>query len=144
MQNTKQKPKETKKPKIPLVPFYDDICHKENFSLIQDFENLNLKIKKGENIAILGSTGSGKTSLVNLIPRFYDVSEGSLKINGIDVRDLDLDSLRSKISICMQKTELFSGTVNSNIRWGNENAEESEIVTASDIAEAREFIEKYA
>lgn len=102
--------------------------------------NLNLKIKKGENIAILGSTGSGKTSLVNLIPRFYDVSSGSLKINGIDVREIDLENLRSKISVVMQKTELFSGTVNSNMRWGNENADEEDIRTAAEIAEAHEFI----
>lgn len=103
--------------------------------------NLNLKIRKGENIAILGSTGSGKTSLVNLIPRFYDVSDGVLKINGIDVKDIDLESLRSKISIVMQKTELFSGTVSSNMRWGDEEADEDEIRTAADIAEASEFIE---
>ncbi len=102
--------------------------------------NLNLKIKKGENIAILGSTGSGKTSLINLIPRFYDVSGGSLKINGIDVREIDLENLRSKISVCMQKTELFSGTVNSNLRWGNENTEENKIVAAAEIAQADEFI----
>lgn len=101
---------------------------------------INLKIRKGENIAILGSTGSGKTSLINLIPRFYDVSEGSLKINGIDVRELELESLRSRISIVMQKTELFSGTVSSNMRWGDEEAEEDEIRTAADIAEASEFI----
>lgn len=101
---------------------------------------LNLKIKKGENIAILGSTGSGKSSLVNLIPRFYDVSSGSLKINGIDVREIDLESLRNRISVVMQKTELFSGTVNSNIRWGNEEAEESEIISAAEIAQADEFI----
>jgi len=103
--------------------------------------NLNLKIIKGENIAILGSTGSGKTSLVNLIPRFYDVSDGVLKINGIDVKDIDLESLRSKISIVMQKTELFSGTVSSNMRWGDEEADEDELRTAADIAEASEFIE---
>ncbi len=102
---------------------------------------INLKIRKGENIAILGSTGSGKTSLINLIPRFYDVSEGSLKINGIDVRELELESLRSRISIVMQKTELFSGTVSSNMRWGDEEAGEDEIRTAADIAEASEFIE---
>ncbi len=102
--------------------------------------NLNLKIKKGENIAILGSTGSGKTSLVNLIPRFYDVSDGSLKINGIDVREIDLENLRSKISVVMQKTELFSGTVNSNMRWGDENADETEIISAAEIAQADEFI----
>ncbi len=103
--------------------------------------NLNLKIRKGENIAVLGSTGSGKTSLINLIPRFYDVSEGSLKINGIDVKEIDLESLRSKISIVMQKTELFSGTVSSNMRWGDEDADENEIRMAADIAEASEFIE---
>lgn len=101
---------------------------------------LTLKIKKGENIAILGSTGSGKTSLINLIPRFYDVSSGSLKINGIDVREIDLESLRNRISVVMQKTELFSGTVNSNMRWGNEDAEESEIISAAEIAQADEFI----
>lgn len=103
--------------------------------------NLNLKIKKGENIAILGSTGSGKTSLINLIARFYDVTAGSVKIDGTDVREIDLQSLRDKISIVMQKTELFSGTVNSNLRWGNESASEEEIKTAAEIAEAREFIE---
>lgn len=101
---------------------------------------LNLKIRKGENIAILGSTGSGKTSLINLIPRFYDVSSGVLRINGTDVREFDLESLRSKISVVMQKTELFSGTVNSNMRWGDESAEESEIISAAEIAQADEFI----
>ena len=102
--------------------------------------NLNLKIRKGENIAILGSTGSGKTSLINLIPRFYDVSSGALKINGIDVREIDLESLRNRISVVMQKTELFSGTVNSNMRWGDENADETEIISAAEIAQADEFI----
>lgn len=104
--------------------------------------NLNLKIRKGENIAILGSTGSGKTSLVNLIARFYDVTAGAVKIDGTDVREIDLTSLRDKISIVMQKTELFSGSVNSNLRWGNEDATEEDIKTASEIAEARDFIEK--
>lgn len=103
--------------------------------------NLNLKIRKGENIAILGSTGSGKTSLINLIARFYDVSSGSLKIDGTDVREIDLESLRDRISIVMQKTELFSGTVKSNLRWGNENADEDELKTAAEIAEAHGFIE---
>lgn len=104
--------------------------------------NINLKIEKGENVAILGSTGSGKTSLINLIARFYDVSSGSLKIDGTDVREIDLESLRDKISIVMQKTELFSGTVKSNLRWGKENADEDEIKLASEIAEAYEFIDK--
>ena len=102
--------------------------------------NLNLKIKKGENIAILGSTGSGKTSLINLIARFYDVSSGTLKIDGKDIREIDLNSLRDKISIVMQKTELFSGTVSSNLRWGNEDASDEELKKAAEIAEASEFI----
>ncbi len=107
----------------------------------QVISNFNLKIKKGENIAILGSTGSGKTSLVNLIPRFYDVTGGSVKIDGVDVREIDLASLREKISIVMQKTELFSGTVSSNLKWGDEKATDEEIEKAASIAEAKEFIE---
>lgn len=110
----------------------------EGKSVIKDF---SLKIKKGENIAFLGATGSGKTSLVNLIPRFYDVSEGSLKINGTDIREIDLGSLRSKISVVMQKTELFSGTVGTNLRWGNENASAEELKSAAEIAQATEFID---
>lgn len=104
--------------------------------------DINFKISKGENVAILGSTGSGKTSLINLIARFYDVSSGKVKIDGTDIREIDLASLRDKISIVMQKTELFSGTVNSNLRWGNEDATEDEIKLAAEIAEAYEFIDK--
>ncbi len=110
----------------------------EGKNVIKDF---SLKIKKGENIAFLGATGSGKTSLVNLIPRFYDVSAGSLKINSIDIREIDLESLRSKISVVMQKTELFSGTVSSNLRWGDENADDEALKSAAEIAQATEFIE---
>ena len=117
-----------------------DFCYPgfEGKQVISDF---SLKIKKGENIAILGSTGSGKTSLINLIPRFYDVTNGSVTIDGTDVREIDLNSLRSKISIVMQKTELFSGSVSSNLRWGNEDATEEEMEAAAEIAEAKEFIE---
>lgn len=110
----------------------------EGKNVIKDF---SLKIKKGENIAFLGATGSGKTSLVNLIPRFYDVSEGSLKIDGTDIREIDLESLRSRISVVMQKTELFSGTVSTNLRWGNENASSEDLKSAAEIAQATEFID---
>ncbi len=110
----------------------------EGKEVIKDF---NLTIKKGENIAVLGATGSGKTSLVNLIMRFYDVTDGSLKIGGVDVREYDLECLREKIGMVMQKSELFSGTVNENIRWGKYDADDTEIKTASDIAQASEFIE---
>ncbi len=125
---------------IDEIEFENVDFHYPGFEGKTVLSNLNLKIKKGENIAILGSTGSGKTSLVNLIPRFYDVTDGSLKINGIDVREIDLENLRSKISVVMQKTELFSGTVNSNMRWGDENADEAEIISAAEIAQADEFI----
>ncbi len=103
--------------------------------------NINFKAKRGELIGIIGGTGSGKSTIVNLIPRFYDVSSGSVLIDGIDVKDYDLDILRKKIGIVPQKTVLFSGTLADNIRWGREDASEEEIRIACEIAGASEFIE---
>lgn len=103
-------------------------------------EGVDLKIDQGEYIAILGATGSGKTSLVNLIQRFYDVNEGSVLVNGIDVRDYDTEKLRSKVAYVLQKSELFAGTVAENIRWGREDASDEEVVHAAKIACADEFI----
>ncbi|MBR5514608.1 MAG: ABC transporter ATP-binding protein [Clostridia bacterium] len=105
---------------------------------------VDLKINKGEYIAVLGATGSGKTSLVNLIQRFYDVNEGSVKVNGIDVKDYDLKALRSKVAYVLQKSELFAGTVADNIRWGNEDASDEEVIHAAKIACAHEFITEFA
>ncbi len=104
--------------------------------------DINLDIRQGENIAILGATGSGKSSLVNLIPRFYDAVEGEVLVDGINVKDYPLDELRSRIGIVLQKSELFSGTVSDNIKWGDKNADSSKIVLASEIAQADEFVSK--
>lgn len=101
---------------------------------------INLDIKAGENIAILGATGSGKSSLVNLIPRFYDPTEGEVLVDGVNVRDFKLDDLRSRIGIVLQKSELFSGTVADNIRWGDFEASDEAIKKAADIAQASEFV----
>lgn len=103
--------------------------------------DINLTIHPGETLAIVGATGSGKSSLVNLIPRFYDTVEGDVFVDGVNVRDWDLHELRSKISMVLQKSELFSGTVRDNIRWGKDDATDDEIRQAAEIAQAKEFIE---
>lgn len=104
---------------------------------------IDLKAEKGQMIVILGSTGCGKTSLVNLVPRFYDATEGDVLVDGINVKDYDVDTLRSKIGVVLQKSELFSGTVAENIRWGCETATDEEVKTAARIAQAEEFIDGF-
>ena len=103
-------------------------------------EHINLAIKPGETVAIMGSTGSGKTTLINLIPRFYDVTEGSVCIDGVDVRDYKVSSLRSKVAVALQKSELFSTSIKENIAWGNPDAADEKIENAARIAQAHEFI----
>ncbi|MBP3796303.1 MAG: ABC transporter ATP-binding protein [Ruminococcus sp.] len=102
--------------------------------------NIDLDIKQGENIAILGSTGSGKSSLVNLIPRFYDVNEGEILVDGVNVKEQDLEDLRQRVGIVLQKSELFSASVKENILWGKEDASDEEIRSAAVTAQADEFI----
>lgn len=104
---------------------------------------IDLKVGKGQMIAILGSTGCGKTSLVNLVPRFYDSTNGDVLVDGVNVKDYDVDTLRSKIGVVLQKSELFSGTVAENIRWGCETATDEEVKTAAKIAQAEEFIDGF-
>ena len=106
--------------------------------------NISLDIKRGETLAIIGSTGCGKTSLASLIPRFYDAVEGVVYVDGVPVKDYDLDALRSKISYVMQKSELFSDTIEGNIRWGDENATQEMLEKAIDISQAKEFIDSFA
>lgn len=103
---------------------------------------INLTIYPGETLAILGATGCGKSSLVNLIPRFYDVTSGQILIDEVDVKEYDLTFLRNKIAIALQKSELFSSTIEENIRWGDKNASKEEIEKAASIAQAAEFIQK--
>ena len=105
--------------------------------------NINLRIKSGETIGIIGGTGSSKTSLVNLIGRLYDVNSGSVKVGGKDVRTYDLETLRDKVSVVLQKNVLFSGTILDNLRWGNENATEEECINACKLACADEFIQTF-
>ena len=104
-------------------------------------KNINLTVKKGETVAFVGNSGGGKSTLVNLIPRFFDVSNGSIKIDGTDIRNYDIKSLRKAIGIVPQETFLFAGTILSNIRYGRQNATKEEIVEAAMQANAHEFIE---
>ena len=102
--------------------------------------DIDLHIRSGMTVGILGGTGSSKTTLIQLIPRLYDVTEGSVKVGGVDVRDYDLETLRNAVSVVLQKNQLFSGTVKDNLRWGNPEASDEEIVEACKLAQADEFV----
>lgn len=104
--------------------------------------NINLEIKSGERVGVIGGTGSAKSSLVQLIPRLYDVTEGCVKVGGVDVRDYDLETLRNEVAMVLQKNILFSGTIKDNLRWGKEDATDEEIIRACKQAQADEFIER--
>lgn len=104
--------------------------------------NIDFKVMPGETVGIIGGTGSGKTSIINLIPRFYDATEGEVKVDGINVMDYSLNALREKIGVVMQKAVLFKGTIRENLLWGRENATDDEIYEALDISQAREFVEQ--
>lgn len=105
--------------------------------------NINIDIKAGETVGILGGTGSSKTTFVNLLPRLYDATEGSVEIGGVNVKDYDIKSLRDQVSVVLQKNVLFSGTIKDNLRWGNKNATDEEIIEACKNAQADEFITKF-
>ena len=106
-------------------------------------EDVNLHIKSGSMVGILGGTGSSKSSLVQLIPRLYDVTSGSVKVGGADVRDYDIESLRSSVAMVLQKNVLFSGTIKDNLRWGDENATDEEMIHACKVACAHDFIMEF-
>ncbi|MCX4313441.1 MAG: ABC transporter ATP-binding protein [Clostridia bacterium] len=106
-------------------------------------EGVDLHIKSGETIGIIGGTGSSKTSLVNLISRLYDVTEGDVKVGGVDVREYDLNSLRNQVAVVLQKNELFTGTIKENLRWGNPDATDEELVEACKLAQADEFVTSF-
>ena len=113
---------------------YDHDCHEPVL------ESINLVAEPGQRVAILGATGSGKSSLIHLIPRFYDVERGCVTLDGVDVRDLPLDALRAQVSIALQEAVLFSGTVRDNIRYGRPDATEEEVIAAAKAAQAHDFI----
>jgi len=106
-------------------------------------KDINFSIKSGETIGIIGSTGSSKTTLVQLIPRLYDVTEGAVMVGGRDVREYDIKALRDQVAFVLQKNTLFSGTIRENMQWGNENATDEEIIQALKLAQAWEFVSKY-
>ena len=106
-------------------------------------KNFNLDIKSGETIGIIGGTGSSKSTLVQLIPRLYDVTEGSVEVGGLDVRDYDLETLRNEVAVVLQKNVLFSGTIKENLRWGDENASDEDLIRVCKLACADEFIEQF-
>lgn len=134
----------------PIFDVKDGSIEMENvaFSYSKDenklvLEDINLSIRAGETIGIIGGTGSAKSSLVQLIPRLYDVTKGSVKIGGVDVREYDIETLRNEVSMVLQKNVLFSGTIIENLRWGNKEASEEEIIRVCKLAQASEFIEKF-
>lgn len=105
--------------------------------------DINFKIPSGATVGIVGGTGSSKSSLVQLIPRLYDVTEGAVKVGGIDVRDYDIETLRNQVAMVLQKNVLFSGTIKDNLRWGDENADDNEMIKACKLAQADSFIETF-
>ena len=107
----------------------------------ESLTDIDFTVKKGQTIGIIGGTGSGKSSVVNLIPRFYDVSKGCVRVNGRDVKDYDLVTLRDKIGVVMQKAVLFQGTIEENLRWGNPDATEEELWKAIEVAQATDVVE---
>lgn len=134
-------------PENPIMAVPDGSIDFQNvgFSYSKDknklcLKNVDLSIKSGETIGIIGSTGSSKTSFVQLIPRLYDVTEGALKVGGIDVRDYDIETLRNEVAMVLQKNVLFSGTIKDNLRWGNENATDEEMIEACKLSQAHPFI----
>ena len=136
-----------KNPARPVTEVKDGSVAFENVSFKYNPEaqayalaDVNLDIKSGQTVGILGGTGSAKTTLIQLISRLYDVSEGSVKVGGVDVRDYDMEALRNQVAVVLQKNVLFSGTVRENLRWGDPNATDEELVRACKQAQAHDFI----
>ena len=123
---------------------FDSVTFRYSAAADRDsLESINLHIKPGQTVGILGGTGSGKSTLVQLIPRLYDATEGSIRVGGVDVRDYDVTALRDSVSMVLQKNVLFSGTIKDNLRWGNPNASDEEMVHACRLACADDFIQSF-
>ena len=126
------------------IDFVDQVSFKYSKKATRNaLSHIDLHIKSGEIIGILGGTGSSKTSLIQLIPRLYDATEGTVKVGGVDVRDYDLETLRNQVAVVLQKNELFSGTIKENLRWGNPNATDEQLEEACRLSQADEFIQQF-
>ena len=139
-----------KNPKKPIFKVKDGSVEFKNvgFSYVNDenkecLKNINLRIKSGETIGIIGGTGTGKSSLVNLIPRLYDATSGEVKVGGVNVKDYDRESHRNEVAVVLQKNVLFSGTIAENIRWGNKDASDEEVERVCKLAQADEFVKSF-
>jgi ATP-binding cassette subfamily B protein len=123
---------------------FENVCFSYNHGCEEAVLNgVDLVAEPGQTVAVLGATGSGKSSLIHLIPRFYDVDQGRLMLDGVDVRDVPLEALRGKVGIALQEAVLFSGTIRDNIRYGNPEATEEDIVAAAQAAQAHDFISAF-
>ena len=140
IKNGKEKIEEIKDGSIEFINVGFSYVNEKDKECLKD---INLSIKSGETVGIIGGTGSGKSSLVNLIPRLYDVAEGEVKVGGINVKKYDLEALRNEVAVVLQKNVLFSGTIKENIRWGKEDATDEEIEKVCKLAKADEFIETF-
>lgn len=132
--------KSIKEVKDGSISFEDVSFSYEEKETEDDLFNVNLDIKSGQTIGIIGSTGSSKSTLIQLIPRLFDVKKGRIKVGGVDVKDYDLKALRDQVALVLQKNVLFSGTIKENLRWGNENASEEDMIEVCKIAQAHDFI----
>ena len=123
---------------------FEDVCFRyKKTSHVNALSDIDLDIKSGETVGIIGSTGSSKTTLIQLIPRLYDASEGAVYVGGVNVKEYDLKSLRDQVAVVLQKNVLFSGTIKDNLRWGNREASDEDIVRVCKLAQADEFIEQF-
>ena len=141
---------EIENPTNPITTVKDGSVQFENvfFSYNKKKDNCVLKdvsvnIKSGQVVGVIGGTGSSKTTFVSLIPRLYDALEGSVKVGGVDIRNYDLQTLRDSVAMVLQKNVLFSGTIKENLRWGNPEATEAELIAACEAADAHSFIENF-
>lgn len=137
-------------PENPIMEVKDGSIEFKNvdFSYVKDeqklaLKNVNLKIKSGETIGIIGGTGSSKTTLVQMIPRLYDATSGEVLVGDVNVKDYDIEVLRNQVAMVLQKNELFSGTIKDNIRWGNENASDEEVIRVCKLAQADDFVSSF-
>ncbi len=134
-------------PKTPVTQITDGSIEFKNvffgYNQKMCLRNINLRINSGETIGVIGGTGSSKTSLIQLIPRLYDVNEGEVLVGGRDVREYDIEALRNQVAVVLQKNELFSGTIKENLRWGDKNASDDEIERVCKLAQADEFVQSF-